>query len=74
MLQRLVIAIAIAQKPKLLFADEPTTALNANYQLQTLDLLMQLKTKLNMSIVFISHDLGTIARIADKGPSCMQVK
>ena len=66
MLQRLVIAIAIAQKPKILFADEPTTALDASTKLQTLDLLMQLKTKLNMSIVFISHDLGTIARIADK--------
>lgn len=66
MLQRCIIAIAIAQNPKILFADEPTTALDSNTKLQILDLLSSLKDKINMSIIFISHDLGTIARIADR--------
>lgn len=66
MLQRCIIAIAIAQNPQILFADEPTTGLDSSTKLQILDLLSSLKNKINMSIVFISHDLGTIARIADR--------
>ena len=66
MLQRCVLAIAISQKPKILFADEPTTALDSITKIQILDLLLKLKKSLDMSIVFISHDLGTIARIADR--------
>lgn len=66
MLQRCVLAIAISQRPKILFADEPTTALDSITKIQILDLLVKLKKSLNMSIVFISHDLGTVARIADR--------
>lgn len=66
MLQRCVIASAIAQQPQILFADEPTTALDAITKIQILNLLKELQKKLNISIIFISHDLGTVARIADR--------
>ncbi len=66
MRQRCVLAIALALKPKLLFADEPTTALDVTVQAKILDLLVELKNKLGLSIVFISHDLGVVARIADR--------
>lgn len=64
--QRVMIAMAIANKPKLLIADEPTTALDVTIQVQIIDLLMDLRKKLNMAILFISHDLALIRKIADK--------
>lgn len=65
MRQRAVIAMAIAAEPKLLIADEPTTALDVTIQAQILDLLNDLKKKFNMSMIFITHDLGVVARVAD---------
>mgnify|MGYP000935607559 CR=1 FL=1 len=65
MRQRVMIAIALACKPKLLIADEPTTALDVTIQAQILDLLRNLKDRINSSIMFITHDLGVIAEMAD---------
>lgn len=64
--QRVMIAMALACNPKLLIADEPTTALDVTIQAQILDLLRQLRDSRGMSILFITHDLGVIAEIADK--------
>lgn len=64
--QRVMIAMAIANNPQILIADEPTTALDVTVQAQIIDLLMELKQKLNMSIIFISHNLRLVQRIADK--------
>ncbi len=64
--QRVMIAMAIANHPKLLIADEPTTALDVTIQAQIIDLLLDLKQKLGMSIIFISHDLSVIRKVADK--------
>lgn len=66
MRQRCVLAVALAAKPKLLFADEITTALDVTVAARVLDLLMDLRDKMKLSIVFISHDLGAVARIADR--------
>lgn len=66
MKQRVVIAIALACNPKLLLADEPTTALDVTIQAQVLDLMCGLKEKLNTSMIFITHDLGIIAEICDR--------
>ena len=66
MKQRVVIAIALACNPKLLLADEPTTALDVTIQAQVLDLMIDLKEKLNTSMIFITHDLGIIAEICDR--------
>jgi len=63
--QRVVIAMAMACKPKLLIADEPTTALDVTIQAQVLDLMNDLKKKQGTSILFITHDLGVVAQIAD---------
>ena len=63
--QRVMIAIAIANNPDLLIADEPTTALDVTIQLQILELLKELQKKLNMAILFISHDLGVVKNLAD---------
>jgi peptide/nickel transport system ATP-binding protein len=63
--QRVVIAIAIACEPKLLIADEPTTALDVTIQKQVLDLMFDLQDKYKMGLLFITHDLGVIADIAD---------
>lgn len=63
--QRIMIAMAIACEPKLLIADEPTTALDVTIQKQVLELMFDLQKKYNMSLLFITHDLGVIADIAD---------
>ena len=65
MLQRVVIAMALACNPKLIIADEPTTALDVTIQAQILDLLRDLKDKINASIMLITHDLGVVAEMAD---------
>ena len=65
MRQRVVIAMALACNPRLIIADEPTTALDVTIQAQILDLLRQLKDKINSSIMLITHDLGVIAEMAD---------
>ena len=64
-LQRVMIAMAISCEPDILIADEPTTALDVTVQAEILKLLRQLRDDLNMSLIFISHDLGVIAEIAD---------
>jgi peptide/nickel transport system ATP-binding protein len=63
--QRVMIAMAIACEPKLLIADEPTTALDVTIQKQILDLIASLQAKHNMSVLFITHDLGVVGDIAD---------
>jgi oligopeptide/dipeptide ABC transporter ATP-binding protein len=65
MLQRCMIAMALSCKPKLLIADEPTTALDVTTQAQILDLMQELQEVYNMAILFITHDLGVVAEIAD---------
>lgn len=65
MRQRIMIAMALACSPKVIIADEPTTALDVTIQAQILDLLRQLKDQINSSIMLITHDLGVIAEMAD---------
>ena len=65
MRQRVMIAMALVNQPELLIADEPTTALDVTIQAQILDLLRNLKDKINSSIMLITHDLGVIAEMAD---------
>lgn len=65
MRQRVVIAMALACNPKLLIADEPTTALDVTIQAQILELLKQIQKEMNTSIIFITHDLGVVANMAD---------
>jgi len=66
MRQRVMIAMALACKPKLLIADEPTTALDVTIQAQILELLKELQREEGMSILFITHDMGVVAEIADR--------
>ena len=66
MRQRIVIAIAIAANPELLICDEPTTALDPTIQSQILELIKKLKKERNMTVIFITHDLGVVANVADK--------
>ena len=66
MKQRVVIAIALACSPKLLIADEPTTALDVTIQAQVLDLMKELKQKFNTSIILITHDFGIVAELCEK--------
>ena len=64
--QRVMIAMALANDPDILIADEPTTALDVTIQAQILSLLTDLQARLGMAIVFITHDLGIVRRIADR--------
>jgi oligopeptide/dipeptide ABC transporter ATP-binding protein len=66
MRQRAMIAMALCCKPKLLIADEPTTALDVTIQAQILDLMRKLQREMGMSILFITHDLGVVAEMADR--------
>ena len=63
--QRVMIAMALACEPDLLIADEPTTALDVSMQAQILDLLQDLKARLNMGLLLITHDLGIVGKMAD---------
>jgi len=64
--QRVMISIALACSPKILIADEPTTALDVTIQAQILELLGELKEKIEMSVILITHDLGVVANFADR--------
>lgn len=66
MRQRVMTAIAVASNPRILIADEPTTALDVTIQMQFLQLLQELKTNAGMSIIYITHDLGVVAEICDR--------
>ncbi|MEJ8302418.1 ABC transporter ATP-binding protein [Saccharibacillus sacchari] len=66
MRQRVVIAMALAANPKLLIADEPTTALDVTIQAQILELMKELQAKIGTAIIFITHDLGVVAKMADR--------
>jgi len=66
MRQRVMIAMAISSNPKILIADEPTTALDVTIQAQILDLLIELKNKMGMAMFFITHDLGIVSEITDR--------
>jgi ABC-type dipeptide/oligopeptide/nickel transport system ATPase component len=66
MRQRVMLAMAILSEPDLLLADEPTTALDVTTQAVVLDLLLELRARLGMSILLVTHDLGVVARTADR--------
>ena len=66
MRQRIVIAIALAANPDILICDEPTTALDVTIQSQILELINRIKSERNLSVIFITHDLGVVANMADR--------
>ncbi len=66
MRQRVMIAMALAGNPKMLIADEPTTALDVTIQAQILEIIKELRKKIHMSVMMITHDLGIVADVADK--------
>lgn len=66
MLQRAMIAMALACQPDVLIADEPTTALDVTIQAQILDLIVELKKKMNSTVLIISHDFGVVAKTCDR--------
>ena len=74
MRQRAMIAMALSCGPKLLIADEPTTALDVTIQAQILDLMRKLQNDIGMSILFITHDLGVVAEVAEELSLCMPAK